>query len=430
MTHTDFIDRMNHEYFDGALAPAVLAPLRALPVEREDARGFVERTCRLMRQAGLPAADVSPFQGELLGSLIARLLPGTWGGRIPPITVAGRHRKFDELVARVCGARGRLLDVACGFPPFTSVDTATALPGWEIVGVDRSLPEYLVEDGQGSYAVFDAAGRAQYFQPTLPTKENWQALLNDPEASERRFEALLQQLLANRGVAGAASDGASLSVHPVAQYERANLRFVRSELDALTIEPADVVRCFNMLMYFDDAFRQQALRRFAELLHEGGWLLCGVDWALSIECRYTVYRKRDGVLSPGEFAFSLDNLTPIGIVPWYTLQPDDRDASTLASLCRVLRDAHPFMDDYTAFADALRLEYGVCPRQPDGYFGDLSPDIDPADVWQRSADFSDRLDAQFAGRAAEVLAAAGHAARVNEVGHVAVVIRRVHSSDH
>lgn len=66
------------------------------------------------------------------------------------------------------------------------------------MGVDRSLPEYLVEDGAGNYAVYDAAGQAQYFQPIAPTAENWRALLDDTDGSRRRLEALLQQLLAVR----------------------------------------------------------------------------------------------------------------------------------------------------------------------------------------------------------------------------------------
>ena len=412
----DFLEQLNGQFFNGALAPLALERLRALPVERADARGFVERSFRLMHQAGLPATDLSPFPGDLLGSLIARLLPGTWGGRIPPITVAGRHRIFDVLVGRLCGDRGRMLDIACGFPPFTSVDSATALPGWDILGVDRALPEFLVEDGLGNYASFNADGQVQYFQPTMPTKENWGALLGDYEGSQRRLEALFQHL---RG-GGTAPVGASLVHHPIAQYERGNLHFVRADLDDLSTEPATVIRCFNMLMYFDAEFRAGAMARFADLLDEGGLLIYGVDWAYSIECRYMTVRKRDGRFDSGEFAFSLDNLAPVGIAPWYTLQPDEPEALELAALSRVLRDDAPFLRVYVECADAMRREYGICPRQPDGYFADVSPDLPAADLWVRMAEFSTRLDALLAPHAVAVLTAAGHAARVNEVGHVAV----------
>jgi hypothetical protein len=429
LTTAEFVDQFNREYFDSGLCEAVLERLRLLPVDRADARGFVDRLGRLARTANLDARDLSPFQADILASLISRLLPGTWDGRVPPITIPGRHRKIDELVSRVCGPSGRLLDIACGFPPFTSVDTANALPGWDIVGVDRSLPEYLVEDGLGNYAVYDASGAAQYFQPIVPTAESWVALLDDADATKGRLEALLRDLLGVRAQMGTDTPpdriehgGATLVVTPAHEYARHNLRFLRSDLDALTNEPADVVRCFNMLMYFDDAFRERALGHFARLLKDGGLAICGVDWAFSMEARYATYRKSGASLVPFEFAFSLDNLVPIGIATWYTLQPDDRDAAMLARLSAVLRSDRAFFHEYTATADAIREDIGLCPRLPDGHFADVNRAIPAAELWGRAAEFPDRLSDRLGSHAVEVLTAAGHKARLNEAGHVAVRI--------
>jgi SAM-dependent methyltransferase len=423
----EFVDQFNREYFDGGLSPAVLDRLRLLPVGRDDARAFLDRMGRLTRTAGLEARDVSPFQADILASLIARLLPGTWDGRVPPITIPGRHRKIDEIVGRLCGPAGRLIDIACGFPPFTSVDTAIALPGWDIVGVDRALPEYFVEDGLGNYAVFDASGAAQYFQPIAPTADSWVALLNDPDATRSRLESLLRALLDVRARTPGdphriAHGGATLVVTPAREYARDNLYFLRSDLEALAIPPADVVRCFNMLMYFDDAFRERALDQFARLLKEGGLAVCGVDWAFSMEARYATYRKTHGALVPVEFAFGLDNLVPIGIATWYTLQPDDRDADMLARFCGVLRSNRPFFAAYAEVADGIREEIGLCPRQADGYFADIDRDIPAAELWLRAAGFPDRLDAALGARAVDVLRESGYVARLNEVGHVAVRI--------
>jgi hypothetical protein len=420
-----FVDHLNREYFGGGLSPDVVDRLCLLPVERDDVRGFLDRMGRLCRMSGMDARDLSPFQADILASLIARLLPGTWAGRIPPITIPGRHKKFDELIGLLYGERGRLIDVACGFPPFTTVDTSKALPGWSIVGVDRSLPEYLVEDGLGNYAVYDAAGNAQYFQPIAPTAESWLALLNDPDASRHRLEALLQELLAARqsrdgSAARMEHNGATLVIHPVGQYATEDLRFVRSDLDGVDVEPADVVRCFNMLMYFDDAFRERALGHFGRLLSEGGLAICGCDWAFSMEARYATYRKTGAALTPMEFAFSLDNLVPIGILPWYTLQPDDRDAAMTASLCGVLRRDPSFFAEYTRVSDALRQEIGLCPRRSDGFFGDIDTSIPAGELWLRAAEFPDRLGDHLGEAAVKVLETEGYRARVNEVGHVAV----------
>jgi hypothetical protein len=430
LTGAEFVDSFNQQYFGGGLSADVVERLRQLPVERDDARGFLERMGRLARTAGLDPHDLSPFQADILASLISRLLPGTWNGRVPPITIPGRHRKFDELVRRVSGERGRMIDVACGFPPFTTVDTSTALPAWDIVGVDRSLPEYFVEDGIGNYAVYDAAGKAQYFQPLVPTAETWLALLRDTDASRRRLEGLLEELLEvrqQRATAGETAahlkhNGAALVVHPASEYTTEKLRFVRSDLDDVDLAPANVVRCFNMLIYFDDAFRENALGHFGRLLLEDGLVICGVDWAFSMEARYATYRKTGGKLVPKEFAFSLDNLVPLGIAPWYTLHSDDRDAAAVASFCGVLRADGAFFADYTRIADALRVEFNLCPRRSDGYFADVDKSIPPAELWGQASVFPDRLSEALADRAVKVLEAAGHRARVNEVGHVAVSI--------
>ena len=80
-----------------------------------------------MQRAGMPPQDFSPFQAELFASVASHLLPGCWGGRVPPITLAGRHARIDQLVRKLHGESGRLLDIACGFPPLTTIDGSSAL---------------------------------------------------------------------------------------------------------------------------------------------------------------------------------------------------------------------------------------------------------------------------------------------------------------
>jgi hypothetical protein len=223
MTVSTFIRDLNRRHFNGQLASATIERLEALP-DREDARAFLERGATLMHRAGMPAQDFSPFQAELFASVAAHLLPGCWGGRVPPITLAGRHSRIDQLVRRLDGHSGRLLDIACGFPPLTTIDSSSALPQWDVVGVDRSLPEYFVHDRDGNYCLYDERGQALYFQPLIPSKDSWEALLGDAESSARRFDALLAELLRHRGQGADAPlnvehDGCRLSVHPVHDYE-------------------------------------------------------------------------------------------------------------------------------------------------------------------------------------------------------------------
>jgi hypothetical protein len=426
MTVSTFVQDLNQRRFNGTLAPATIARLEALP-DRDDARAFLERACMLMQRAGMPARDFSPFQAEMFASIASHLLPGCWGGRVPPITLAGRHVRIDQLVRKQSGENGRLLDVACGFPPFTTIDSSCALPRWDIVGVDRSLPEYFVHDDHGNYCVYDERGEALYFQPLTPTTDSWEALLGDAESSARRFEALLAALLRGRGNGAEAPlnvdrDGCTLSIHPVHDYEGPNLRFIRSDLEALVTEPADAVRCFNMLMYFDEPFRRRAMERFAALLRDGGRLVCGTDWAWTTEARYSTYVKRGDAMVPVEFAFSLDNLTPIGVAAFYTLHADECEANMLAALCGTLRADAGFNAAFAHVNDALRAKHGLCPRLPDGYFSDALPMENPAAMWIVAGDYSTELGDALSAEACRVLARAGHDARVNEIGHVAVAI--------
>jgi SAM-dependent methyltransferase len=426
MTVSTFVRDLNRRLFNGKLGADAVARLEALP-DREDARAFLERGATLMQRGGLPPQDFSPFQAELLASVASHLLPGCWGGRVPPITLAGRHTRIDQLMRKLHGNSGRFLDIACGFPPLTTVDSSSALRGWEVVGVDRSLPEYFVHDRSGNYCLYDERRQPLYFQPLIPTKDSWEALLGDAEASARRFEGLLTDLLRRRGDAADAPsivehEGCRLSVRPVHEYESENLRFVRSDLESLVTEPADVVRCFNMLMYFDQRFRHMAMHRFATLLRDDGRLVCGTDWAWTTEARYIIYVKRDGTLEPMEFAFTLDNLAPVGIAPWYTLQADEREANLLAELCGALRADASFGPEFADVNDRLRAKYELCPRLPNGYFSDSLPMDNPAAMWHISSDCSVELDQTLADQACRALRRAGRDARVNEIGHVAVAI--------
>jgi len=68
----------------------------------------------------------------------------------------------------------------------------------------------------------------------------------------------------------------------------------------------DVVRCFNVLGYYDDGFRTSALGWLEGILREGGLVFCGANVGRSAACRYFVYQKVDGRLLAREFAFGVE----------------------------------------------------------------------------------------------------------------------------
>ena len=133
------------ERFLGRRLPPVLAEGIDFAGLASDARGVVLRLLALMKRSGCRATDITEQMIWLLGSVTPAMLPSAWGGRIPPLTAPGRHRKLDAYVARRLGPAGAerpvYIDLGCGFPPLTTVETAQALPDWTVFGVDLAFLE-------------------------------------------------------------------------------------------------------------------------------------------------------------------------------------------------------------------------------------------------------------------------------------------------
>ncbi|MEJ2005879.1 MAG: hypothetical protein P8X57_13185, partial [Cyclobacteriaceae bacterium] len=176
MQTKDFVEELNQRYFKGKLSPIFKERLSLLPVDRPDVLAFVDRMFRYIVHAGIPPEDLSTMLGDILGTLLARILPGAWEGRIPPITIPGRHGIIDSYLKNnpwINNGTKSMLDIGCGFPPHTTLETYASFPNWHITGVDPSLPHYLLHDSDGNYATFDETKSTTYFQPAVPNVENW-----------------------------------------------------------------------------------------------------------------------------------------------------------------------------------------------------------------------------------------------------------------
>jgi hypothetical protein len=421
MPRPEILTTWNNEFFDGKLSDGAIKSLAELPTERGDVVSFIDRHFRLMRRGAFDATDFSPMLGMILGSLLSRILPGGWSGRIPPITLASRHVLFDEYILRNRWRRpdaGLYLDIGCGFPPLTTLDSVAAFPDWQIVAADPSMPSHVVYDAEQNYATFGAGGDLYYLQPSTPTIENWNALLADRAETEAHFHRLRAQLLPQLGDAAEVSlDGARL-VDPMRFYASDHLSFQAAGIGEVDICDVDIARCFNVLYYFNADFRQQAMTWFCQVLREGGLLLIGGDWAYSTESRYSVYQKVGEDLVQREFAFSVDNLVPLTTVPWFTLVEDDFETLFLADLAGTIRSNAGFLSKLYDTSDALRSEYKLSPRGPDGHYAE--GDLQTTDFWQRARDLSRVLDRELAAATVEVLNTSGHRAWVNDLGHIAV----------
>jgi len=425
-----FVSEINARHFDGALSADVVQLLGPIDHERPEVHAFVERMCRQLRRQHIDARDFSELMAWILGNFLPKLLPGAWGGIVPPITQQGRHAAIDEYLAqnpwRPPGKGDRILDLGCGFPPITTMDLADRFREAEIVGADPSLGKYLVRDSNDDYAVFDDDARFLYFQPGALGVDRWEALYRDPGATRERFTAALETLRSrlpeDDGSRQAASmDGVELVRNPIAEFERAHLRFERRGFGSDGLAGFAAARCFNVLIYFDDAFRQQALHWLSGVLIEGGIFVSGADWSRSRYARYSVHRRENGVMVPVEFAFSIENLRPLELIAVFALHDDDHDLDLMSRLIGILRSDGDFRRDIDARMDELQAGIGFGARKPDGYLGAITDGVDP-NVLQSAAEVvGAALEREgFAERAVEVLERNGFRSWVNCIGHIAI----------
>ena len=73
MHRPGYTHELNQCYFGGALSPAFLGRLANLPHDRGDVRAFIDRAFWLMVAGAVSPTDLSELQGDVLGSLVARI---------------------------------------------------------------------------------------------------------------------------------------------------------------------------------------------------------------------------------------------------------------------------------------------------------------------------------------------------------------------
>ncbi len=417
------VDRWNAAYFDNRLSPGAVAALHPLNEANADAQALADRTFRLMRVARFEPTDLAVLTASILSGA-TRAVPSAWGGAVPPITMAGRHRKLDDYIATNPWHRPAgepvLVDLGCGFPPFTAIDSATHLTGWQVIGVDPSFDRYLVYDEQSNYACFDDHEQVRYHQFAHADP--------DSAATRARFRHLLHRLLPllpdsdNGELADVELEGARVVRNPLRRYEAPNLVLTRGKVGSFHVEGGvDVIRCMNVFMYFDQEFREHALEWAGGVLRAGGLFVCGSNWARSTSSRYTVYQEQDRHLLPREFAFSIDNVRPIAIAPWYALHDDDVENLCNAEAVGIIRSDDGFRRRFDERLDALLAQTAICRRGTDGYLGGAGEGVPPVDLEERTASLVEQLDDEgFVDEAVAVLCRTGRNAWRNSAGHIAM----------
>ena len=418
------VEDLCERYLGGLPSDAALQILRGAERQRPEVRDFVRRAFQLMAISKFHPRDFSTFIARFFTVIAPGVLPGAWGGIVPPFTLPGRHKKIDAYLRSNPWATLEpgtvLLDVGCGFPPQTSIEAAEAFPDWQIIGADPTFEQYLLHDERQNYACLDPSGRVVYFQPVRP--EEFLRLYSNRHATIQRFTEAFAQLVPglpsdDGSLSTVERDGCRLTRHPMAAYERPNLKFAKAGFGSADLPPAGVIRSFNVLIYYDGEFRRAAEEWTARTLGPGGLFVCGRDDSESLNAHYSVYRKEDGRLVLKEFAFGAEMVRHCA---WFALQDGERETWRLAELLGILRSDKDFLRDYDSRLDALLAENNIAVRDENGYLAEPPTPIDPTRVMPVYHEISRKIEAGFADRAVSVLQRAGLRAWRNPIGHIAV----------
>jgi hypothetical protein len=216
-------------------------------------------------------------------------------------------------------------------------------------------------------------------------------------------------------------DGSRLIRSPLRQWESANLRMIQAGIGSEALPSANVIRCFNVLIYYGADFQREFEKWAAAQLQEGGLVIAGANSPNGAEAYYVVYRKENDALVEKEFAFSPDCVRPLSLMPWFALHDDNTMNLRLAGLIRRLRSDAEFSAALDARLDEILKESGTLIRNPDGC---LASPQNPAPMEKISrvlSTLSAQLDHEgFTERAAEALGRQSLLAWRNHVGHIAV----------
>ena len=420
------IEQLCDHVLGGRPAPEILQILKPVGADRDEVRNLVHRAIRFMSIANLGAHNFSPWAAYGL-AMAKGFLPGAWGGRIPPITAPGRHKTIDEYLSTTpwstFGSDTVMIDLGCGFPPTTAIDTAQRFPDWQIIGADPLFDPYLIYDRDQSYACIDQNGSVGYFQLQPGARIT---SIDDYRRCRERIPALFEQLVPklphdNGDMAMVEEDGSRLIRWPLRRFESANLRMIQAGVGSQALPTANVIRCFNVLIYYGANFQHEFEKWAAAQIKDGGLVIAGANSPNGAEAYYIVYRKENDSLVEKEFAFAPDCIRPLSLMPWFALEDDNIMNLRLAGLTRRLRADAEFSDALDARMDAILKESGTLTRNADGCLASPPVPAPMEKISQVLSALSGQLDHEgFTERAAQALRRQGLRAWRNHVGHIAV----------
>lgn len=407
----------NRDYFGGELSQACLAEFDQIDAEDRELVDFADTWLFYFHMAGGRAKDCSPLGSRFFAKIAKSYMPSLWA-KIPPITRGRRLRVIDRVVHEVLGIPSDqaidFLDVGCGYPPVTTVETAELCPAWTCVGIDPNFPASILFDSEGTGACFDEAGTLVYIQYL---GGDLQPDVGRVERDRERFALEWDKIQGNPSLREELIRGERLAGDPIKHYEGRNLTFRAGTLTGLgAYQTFDLIRCMNVFMYFAGQGILENIRHAKSLLGDSGMFICGSVPEGGAAARYLAYQKCGTALVPRLFGMDLGKLSQRDGNGWWAFHKDQPDPLFLAKVVRLVSDDRDRFGQVSSVVDRLEHEFGYSHRDPDGYLhlkGFLFNTSDNDRLSRTLAEECGHEIAAFLGRM-------GFCAQITPFGHLAI----------
>lgn len=364
----EIVARWNEDYFGRKLSQACLEEFDQIDTQDRELVNFVDTFLFYWNMAGLEARNCSPLAARFLSRMAKSYMPSLWA-KIPPITSEERLQIIDHVVQDVLGISAdqdiRFLDIGCGYPPVTTIETSNACPKWTCVGTDPNFPASILFDADKAVGCFDEIGTLVYIQYLEG------ALQPSPEKVEQDKQRLTlegQRIQSDNLLKNTLLEDEQFVVDPVKHYERDNLSFhTTTLLEFATDEPFDLIRCMNVFMYFDRNAILDNIKQAKMLLRDSGMFIFGNVIESGYASRYVVYQKCGTTLTPKLFGMDLGKLNQKDGNGWWAFHRDQPDTLFLAKVVRLVAENEELFGKVLEASDRVEQEFGYSFRDQDGY---------------------------------------------------------------
>lgn len=358
MTAEDF----NRVYFKGRLSTEVMDVLRVLDHGSSQARENVWALLKNYVDAVYSPLDLSLQIADQLTNAQA-LFQDDGKPKAAPYTSKGRHRRLDHFLLRLLSERfeGRILEVGCGYPPYTATELAHTFPRASVVGMEPLFPAYSIEDSSG-YALLNEQGAVMALHSN--TFEGMNALHGEYEKTRLRYESLFKQLMGGQEF----SSEIKFDRNPLSTFLKTNLSFKRGRIGDPLEGAFDCIRVMNVLIFFDVQFRTKFFEWASMHLNDGGVIVIGANTFDSTYLRASLWKKRLGKIEFDRFLFSLESIRAMGgIASFATPDVSDRELACQKQVVRVIRQNKLLLDKFDQLMDEELGKRSLAARDPNGY---------------------------------------------------------------